>query len=256
MFEILISSKIIISNMKVQNLEEFGLSKNESKVYLSLLKLGESTAGQIADHSKIHRTNVYDSIERLSEKGLVSYITKNKVKYYVPADPNNLMNILNEKQARLKEIMPSLLIDKELSNKTEVQVFEGVVAARNALMGLLRHDKDIFMYGVPAIASKVLGQFCLDRFQNERIKKKIHQRLIYNEDAEKRVKELKEKNLCEIKILPPEFNSPMSINICNDEVFMCLFSREPCLLIQIFSKDIADIYLKYFYVMWDLAKPI
>ena len=58
-------------------LEKAGLTKIESKVYLSLLDLGPSLAGQISKHSGIHRRSVYDALDRLAEKGLISYIVKN-----------------------------------------------------------------------------------------------------------------------------------------------------------------------------------
>ena len=37
-------------------LESAGLSKNESKVYLTLLRLGSSPAGIIAEKSRVYRT--------------------------------------------------------------------------------------------------------------------------------------------------------------------------------------------------------
>ena len=83
-------------------LEEIGLSKNEAKVYLSLVYLGCTTAGKIAKHSKVPRPNVYDALERLQEKGLVSYVMKDDKKHFEASDPNALMNILKEKESKLK----------------------------------------------------------------------------------------------------------------------------------------------------------
>ena len=65
-----------------QLLTSLGLSKNEAKVYLALLDLGSATAGKIAEKSKVHRTNVYDALERLIEKGVVTYIFKKDIKNY------------------------------------------------------------------------------------------------------------------------------------------------------------------------------
>jgi sugar-specific transcriptional regulator TrmB len=46
-------------------LEEIGLSKTESKIYLSLLKQGTCTVTEIANDAKLHRANVYDSVKIL-----------------------------------------------------------------------------------------------------------------------------------------------------------------------------------------------
>jgi sugar-specific transcriptional regulator TrmB len=67
---------------KEKILEELGLSKNETKVYLALLELGLSSLKDITSKSGVHRTNVYDSLKRLVKKGLVSHVTKdNKTAY-------------------------------------------------------------------------------------------------------------------------------------------------------------------------------
>jgi len=243
--------------MDENTLEEIGLSKNEAKVYLTLLEIGLSTGGQVAEKSRVHRTNVYDAIERLIEKGLVSYILKGKTRYFEATDPSNLMGILKEKEEKLKNIMPRLLLNKKLSKKTEVSVSEGVVAARNALMNSLNYKEPIFIYGVPKEVPEVLGGFFLERFQRERVKAKIFEKVIYNEDAVKRISQLKKIPYCEVKALPKGFDSPMSTNICGDEVFFGLFSRDPCLIIKIKSKDVANIYRKYFEVMWEkIAKNV
>ena len=55
-------------------LHELGLSPNEAKVYETLLKIDEASVQEISDKSKVHRRNVYDSLSKLQEKGLVSEI--------------------------------------------------------------------------------------------------------------------------------------------------------------------------------------
>ena len=235
-------------------LEEFGLSKNESKVYMSLIELGSASAGQIAEKSKVHRTNVYDSIERLIKKGLVGYVMQGKNKYFQATDPQNLMNLLKEKEDKLKDLMPSLLINRELSNRTEVNVTEGIQAARHIHIGIIRHGEEILMYGVPSNAPDFLGQFHLDRFQNERIKAGVRQKVVYSPNATTRIEQLKGLWGCEVKVSPTWLDSPMSTNICGNEVVFKLYSRKPCLTIQIISDDISHLYKKYFEVMWKMAK--
>ena len=66
----------------MQELKEAGLTDNESKVYLALIDLGPSLAGQIARKTGMHRRTVYDTIEMLIEKGLIGYIQKNNRKLF------------------------------------------------------------------------------------------------------------------------------------------------------------------------------
>lgn len=241
--------------MKEKVLESIGLSKNEAKVFVALVDLGSTTVGKVAEVCQLHRTNIYDALERLIEKGLVSYVIREGVKYFEATNPEMLMDIIKEKEESLKKIMPQLLLSKKFTKKTEVHVYEGVIAARRIFMSFLMHKEPILVYGVPKEAPNILKKHFLEQFHKQRVAKNIVEKVIYNDDAIPRINELKEIHLLEAKVLPKEFNSPMSTNVCGDEVFLELF-REIPLTIHIKSKEIADMYKKYFEIIWNVAKKI
>ena len=63
--------------MKTEKLlEHIGLTKNEVKVYLALLDTGLTTTSAIIKETCINTSKVYESLERLLKKGLVSYTTE------------------------------------------------------------------------------------------------------------------------------------------------------------------------------------
>jgi len=65
--------------MTTMNYEEFidlGFNRNEAKVYLALARYGHATANEIIKATKFHKNIVYDNLEKLIDKGLVSYITE------------------------------------------------------------------------------------------------------------------------------------------------------------------------------------
>ena len=95
--------------MHVEILSELGLTKNESKIYSTLLKKGESSIGSIATDAEINRRNVYDSIARLIEKGLIFEIRHQKENLYQAVDPRKLMERLKEKEVALEKVMPDFL---------------------------------------------------------------------------------------------------------------------------------------------------
>ena len=68
--------------MDKQQLINIGLSNNEVDIYLSLLESGQSLVGEITKKTKINRTHIYDRLQKLINKGLVSYIIKNNRKYF------------------------------------------------------------------------------------------------------------------------------------------------------------------------------
>ena len=68
--------------MKEKALRKFGLSDREIRVYIVLLELGEALASKIAQKTDTPRTLVYDILEKLLDKGVVSYVIKSNKKYF------------------------------------------------------------------------------------------------------------------------------------------------------------------------------
>ena len=131
--------------MDTKPLENIGLTKGETKVYLALLKLGQTTAGPIVDEAKITRSKIYDILERLKNKGLVSYITKESTKYFSAADPNSILNYLEDKEKEvhdekesIKHILPELLLQQTISEKKKIaEIFIGIRGMQNAFNVLI-----------------------------------------------------------------------------------------------------------------------
>ena len=69
--------------MDTSVLENLGLSKNEVLVFVKLLELGESKSGAIISKTNLQSSAVYNSLASLIEKGIVSFIKKNGIKYYI-----------------------------------------------------------------------------------------------------------------------------------------------------------------------------
>ena len=57
-----------------QILQEIGLTRNEIKVYTSLLDLGESKTGEILKKSGLNSGKIYEILDSLQKKGLVSWV--------------------------------------------------------------------------------------------------------------------------------------------------------------------------------------
>jgi sugar-specific transcriptional regulator TrmB len=92
----------------IEILQEAGLSPNESRVYEALLSLGESSVQIISVKAGVHRRNVYDSLAKLIEKGLVSEIFARGEKRFQPVHPRRLLELVQQKEERLTKILPAL----------------------------------------------------------------------------------------------------------------------------------------------------
>ncbi len=240
-------------NPKEDLLRELGLSVNEAKVYLALLRIGCVSAGKIAEACKLHRTNVYDSLERLEEKGLVSFIMKEETKLFEAADPETFKHVLDERRARFDVMLPQLALDKQLGTKATAQVFEGISAWKIAAFNLLKHKQTIKTYGVPKNAPELMKHF-VDMFHQTRIQKKILMQHLYNENAKERIKYLNGLQFTEAKYLPLEFDTPVTTTVCGNEVLITHWDADPVTFIRIENAALADVYRKYFDVLYAQGK--
>jgi sugar-specific transcriptional regulator TrmB len=234
-------------------LEDLGLSMNESKVYLTLLELGDSGAGKIAQKSKIHRTNVYDALQKLVEKGLVFYFTKNDTKTYQAADPEHLSNLIQQKERRLNSIMPKLNLLKDLSEsqRRSVTIAEGMVAVRNSMLGHLKWNEPIYTIGSPAVAAALSMPF-LTQFHKKRIEQGVPMIHIYNMDSLERARVMNQMKLTQARVLPKEFNSLISTGICGEEVTFRIWG-DNAIVIKIKCKELAEAYLSYHKMLWEIS---
>lgn len=238
----------------IEALEQAGLSKNESQVYLALLRLGPSKVTELAKYTNIHRTNVYDSLNHLVKKSLVSYYMEGEVKVFEASDPENLILLIKEKETAIQQILPQLKLNKELAAKSSAHIYEGITAPKRALDRFLTYKEDYYGWGTPKEVPDLIHSF-LENWHLRRKKAGIHEYIMYNEEGKERAKYLKKKPLCHVKVLPKELSSPVSTNVIGDEVVFCIWDENP-LTIEIKNKRFADAYKKYFKLLWKIAKDV
>jgi sugar-specific transcriptional regulator TrmB len=238
-----------------KTLEEIGLSKNEALVYLTLLDTGSTTATRIAEVSKVHRTNVYDSIERLVKKGLVCYIVKGGAKYYSAANPESMFGILKQKEEDFRSILPQLKLAKELApSKDSAAVFEGIAGIRaitEDILNTVPTGGKVLTFGNPKNTPQLMKSF-IDFYHKRRIEKKITQIHIYNENAPERMAYLRSLPYTDAAYLPKEYDSPAATTIYGDKVAFYIWT-EPPVGIVIESERMAKSYRNYFELLWKLA---
>src|SRR3989344_3475855 len=119
--------------MDTKSLQNLGLTDGEIRVYLALLKLGPSTSGPITDKSRVSSSKIYNILERLMQKGIVSYIIKEKTRYYQAEDPIKIKEYMINKENEFKmqkeeinKLIPLLQLKKGLEkNKNDVQIYKG-----------------------------------------------------------------------------------------------------------------------------------
>ena len=241
----------------VEALQEAGLSKNETKVYLALLQLSTGTAVQITGASKVHRVNVYDALERLKEKGLISVIMKGNKRIYEAADPQYLMQLIKQKETLLEQVMPSLKQSYELQkDPQQVHYFVGVDSIMQAYNMVLDQD-DKVLYGIGGSGeTRAQLKHRHVHWNKQRIEAGIKIKALYYEFTRtEKARTWSPEDLAEIRYIPDEFLSESLTDICGNLVIHVLPKKDQIMAIVIENRAIADSFKQFFRFMWQVAKP-
>jgi sugar-specific transcriptional regulator TrmB len=235
--------------------KDIGLTNSETLVYTTLLKTGSIKVGELTKETNLHRSRIYEAINRLQEKGLVSYVIKNNIKYFEASDPDNLITYIEEKKAELnqketsiKKLIPELKKQiSPLKPHAEAHVFSGKEGFKTIRKDVLRQKQDIYLIGAVGKEDKYLKYF-FPNFEKLRIKNNIKQKILY--DHEVKGKKITKLPLMESKFLQKEYSSPTVINIYADRVVNVLWQGENTICFMIINKEIADSYKKWFQLLW------
>lgn len=246
-------------HMYLQTLEQLGLAKNEAKIYTTLLKEGELSVGEIATWSKVHRRNVYDSLKRLVEKGLVFEIIQAKENRYQAVDPNKLSEMIQEKEVMLQKVMPDLQqFYLETPHKEEVYIYRGGEGWKNYMRDMLRIAKEAHFIGAKGGWLDERVKHFFPQFIKEAKKKNIEFYHLFDHEVKENVPEILPHVGKNYKFLPKGYSSPTGIDIFGDHVNIVSEIKDGQLaqdfsVTVIVNKNIADSFRMWFKFMWDFC---
>ncbi len=244
-------------------LEQLGLTRNEVKVYLALVDIGQTTTSAIIKNTGINTSKVYESLERLLRKGIVSYtIIKNK-KHWQAEDPARIRDYITaEKQAiRKKEdfasaIIADLTIRKNIHHDTTTyKIYEGikgVKTARENVLNVLHKGDTFYLILANYPQDERLESFWVE-FQKKRAQQGIHVKYIINDTLTKAAHIRKPLPLTTVKYVNPDILSPTWTEIYGDYVSIGVLGENPSVFV-IHNAAVAKGFLNYFNFLWTLGK--
>jgi sugar-specific transcriptional regulator TrmB len=249
--------------METEILTQIGLSSSEIRVYFALLELETSTVGPIIERARVPDSKIYSILEKLKEKGLVSFVIKNNVKHFQAADPNNIINILNEKEREIarqkkelqEEIIPRIESKRKLTeDKQEASVYEsfdGIKAAFNLILDNLERGEEyqVFMLGDALKEKRVIRFF--RNYHKKRIEKGIQTRLL----SHKKYRDIVNKNhkYKSMKIRFTDQTLPVGTFIFKNHVMTVVWEEKPTAFV-IRSRKNYEHYKEFFEEIWNRAK--
>ena len=235
--------------MNIKILEDIGLTNAEIKIYLALLELGTSTAGPILDKSGLQNSVVHMTLKKLVDKGLVTFVKEGKVNHYQAANPNHIIEFINDKKERFQEILPELLLKQQTAKqKPEIITFRGIRGIKELLLELLdAGGKEHHTFGSTK-ESLMLGEAWWVSYHKKRASKNIKAKLIFNESLAYWKAEVKYPKST-IRYTNQGFEPLTETIIRNDKIGIIIWTEKP-LGVLIHNKVAAESYNHFFKMMW------
>jgi len=247
--------------MDLKVLADIGLTSGEARVYVALLELGRSTAGPVMKKSGVSPSKIYNVLDRLSGKGLVSYMLEGKTKSFRAMQPSQLLDFVEEskealtqKETALKNFLPQL---EALHQPSEyrAEIFEGVRGIKRFFdmsLEIPKRADEICVIGYPKIASRIFNAYFRE-FHKRRQKLGIRGRVVYDYETwfwKKR----EPRKLLGQRYLPKGIRTPAFIYIFCDYVGTIIITEKQKICFLIKNQEVADSYMQYFELMWAGAR--
>jgi len=239
--------------MDTKILKEIGLTETEIKVYVALLSLGATSAGKIVEETGAYRKNLYDALNRLIEKGLVTYVIENKIKFFQAKDPANLLKYLDEKKAKIDEQKIGLKVTlqklKALNTRTseiESEIYRGTEGVKTILKECLNYKEVLFIGATGDVENRL--PYFWPHYNKRREKSKCRWKLLLVHEAQD--KPITKSKYYEYKILPKILSGLNVIYIYGDYVANVLWLEKPIAFV-IKHKTLSTNYRKYFHYLWE-----
>jgi sugar-specific transcriptional regulator TrmB len=245
--------------MEISDLIKLGFNKNEAKVYLALIRLGKADAREIINSTKFHRNIVYDNLDKLIEKGLVTFIIEKSKKNFSIAKPNSLSQYFKEEEESISEKKKlAESIEKEIESltnkvieKQDATIFRGVKAVKSFYEDVINNG-DYYVLGAPSESVEIMGELFWETHHMKMRKNKNHSFLLLNPSLKKWGNKQKGA-YSEIRYFKKDFEPKTEIHIQNGTVAIIVWTEEP-LIFLINNKSVYDSYKNYFNMLWKIAK--
>lgn len=263
--------------MLKNKLADLGLSDNEIKIYLYLLEHGNSTIRELMSKTglSVTRQTIYNLINQLADKGLVTFNHRSKTRYIETTPPNSLRSYIDKRQQELdqhKNQITALINELELhkdskrKDRAVIEIFEG----EEVFSALIKYVYDIkdhtsikTVYLPDEDKDVIWGERTVSSFRKKRTAKNITVTGLHAIDPKNisakmrdRIKNSdKDIDGVQNRFLPrTEFPFDVEIGIFNEYIAILNMSSKPLHLVVIKDKSIRRTIESLFLGTWENAK--
>ncbi len=251
--------------MLIPLLQQIWLNENEAKVYLASLELWTIHAWRIIKQTWLARATVYDSLERLIKKWLISKYIKKGTTTFMPEDPEKLEDILKKQIKSLEKIWNEL--DKILPHLQKiknpfmwlpsVKMYEWKEWLRSVLNDSLQATEIVYAYANVDDMNKFIKDIN-DEYVEQRKSLKIFKKaLIFDTPYARNLFKTYDRSVTEARFLPKNtkpFHIETNIYDWKTSYMTYRWSNQIGVIIE--DEDICEINRSTFELVWEKSEPV
>ncbi|MEK6893396.1 MAG: helix-turn-helix domain-containing protein [Nanoarchaeota archaeon] len=241
-------------------LESLGLTHNEALAYITLSRIGSSKTGRLLKESGLNTGKVYEILDSLKRKGLVSETIIDNVMHFAAAPPDRLIEYIKKKKDMLEKeekVAKSLIPEIEKIRQAKLPIsrivvytgFDGFKTAVNEATKTLKPKEEVLAMGVRASKGEEFNRYWTQ--WAEQTLPKNHERVIFSDKGAFYDYKLKSK-FSKIRFL--ESSTPNAIVIFGEHTLLIAQYDSPVRVIFINDELAAGTFISLFEQLWKVAK--
>jgi predicted DNA-binding transcriptional regulator len=241
--------------MLKNDLESLGLNKNEATVYLALHGLGKAKAGEVIKETGLHRNLVYQALEALAGRRLLTKSTTGSVALFSPTDPIHLLDGIREQELSAERIIKELKEKKKIVDQ-EITVYEGAEGMRSFSFKnakALKSGEFIYVLGSGGPRfEEAMGERALKKYFDAIAKHGGAKVLMYQPQqySQKMYTFAQDLPTFEFRVLPVNLTPAAGVVFTGSSVAFHLY-EDPIAVIEITNPHLVEAYKNYFDLLWD-----
>ncbi len=247
--------------MKVTDLRKIGLSETEAKLYLTLLRIGASNVQKLVEETGLYKSNTYDALERMCEKGIISKVIEGKTRVYQLQKPDSLIDLIRKKKSELEQqeqIAEELAKQVELTKKHIITpetaiVLKGLAGVKQIYSEIIQEKQDYLAFGSPKESETIIGPHYWQNLHAKQKEYGIKAKMIFHKSLRSWA-EIIPKELIKIRFFEEELEPLTETTIYGTKVAFVVWTEKPIVTI-INNQHVANSYRQAFNILWHVAKP-
>jgi sugar-specific transcriptional regulator TrmB len=251
-------------------LRSIGLTEHEVSVYMYLLSHGESIVSVVAKRVGMKRPTVYQALEGLERKKIVTSVRKNGIAHFTAEDPETLALLCASKVRKAQDdLTKARSLQSELQSLRanagtvpmehhgNILYYEGLAAVTDLIdetLGENLDEKLCYCFGLNTYHTELAGNDW-QRYTKKRVKQKMFVQSIQPDTkAAIAYQKRDKKELRETRLVPKNlFPSDCEINVIGDMIAMFSTSGRVPMGLKLTNKKMAVALRSLFLLAWEQA---